>query len=53
VNFLELQYGEAGWRADILDPSERFVNGNIQIPDRPGLGVALNEDVIRQRALPL
>jgi hypothetical protein len=31
-----------------------FRNANyLEIPDRPGFGVALNEDVIRTRALPL
>jgi galactonate dehydratase len=53
VNYLELQYGEVGWRSDMLMPPERFVNGSIQVPDRPGFGIDLNEAVIRARALPL
>jgi galactonate dehydratase len=53
VNYLELQYGEVGWRSDTLVPAERFSNGTIQVPDRPGFGVELNEDVIRARSLPL
>lgn len=53
VNYLELQYGEVGWRSDVLTPSERFLKGTIEIPDRPGFGVALNEDVIRAQSLPL
>ena len=53
VNYLELQYGEVDWRSDALIPPERFIDGTIQIPDRPGLGIALNEDVIRARELPL
>lgn len=53
VNYLELQYGEVGWRSDALVPAERFVDGTIQVPDRPGFGIALNEDVIKTRALPL
>ena len=53
VNYLELQYGEVPWRSDAIVPAERFVDGMIQIPDRPGLGIELNEDVIRARALPL
>lgn len=52
-NALELQYGEAGWREELLMPPERFVNGRITVPDRPGFGIALNEDAIRRRALPL
>lgn len=53
VNFLELQYGEVSWRSECLVPPERFVDGTIQIPDRPGFGVTLNSDAIRTRALPL
>jgi galactonate dehydratase len=53
VNYLELQYGEVGWRSDAVVPSERFLKGTIETSDRPGLGVALNEDVLRAQALPL
>jgi galactonate dehydratase len=53
VNYLELQYGEADWRPDVLTPRERFVDGTIGISDRPGLGVELDEAVIRARSLPL
>jgi len=53
VNYLELQYGEVGWRSDALVPPERFVSGTIQVPDRPGFGIELNEAVIRDRSMPL
>jgi len=53
VNYLELQYGEVDWRSELLVPPERFINGTIQVPDRPGFGVDLNEAIIRARALPL
>jgi galactonate dehydratase len=53
VNYLELQYGEVGWRSEMLVPPERFINGTIQVPDRPGFGIDLNEAIIRARALPL
>jgi L-alanine-DL-glutamate epimerase-like enolase superfamily enzyme len=53
VNYLELQYGEVSWRPDALVPSERFVDGFIEVPDRPGFGVELNENLIRARSLPL
>jgi galactonate dehydratase len=52
-NFLELQYGEVDWRPDVLVPPERFVDGAIAVPDRPGLGIKLNERVIRARGLTL
>jgi len=50
VNFLELQYGEVPWRSEVLTPPERFVNGRIDVSDRPGFGVGLNEEAIRRRA---
>ena len=53
VNYLELQYGEVGWRAEVVLPVERFLGGTIEIPERPGFGIALNEDVIRARSLAL
>ena len=53
VNYLELQYGEVGWRSEVVSPVERFVDGTIEIPDRPGFGVSLNDDIIRSRSLAL
>ena len=50
---LELQYGEVPWRGELLTPPERFINGQIAVSERPGFGVALNEDAMRRYALPL
>ena len=47
---LEMQWGEAAWRGDLVDPPERFENGSIAVPDGPGLGVELNQAVARQHA---
>ena len=44
---LEFQWGEAPWRADVLQPAERFVNGSIAVPSRPGFGVELHDRVAR------
>jgi L-alanine-DL-glutamate epimerase-like enolase superfamily enzyme len=44
---LELQWGEAGWRSDIVTLPERFVRGTISVPDRPGFGVDLNDKTLR------
>jgi galactonate dehydratase len=44
---LEFQWGEAPWRHEVIAPTERFENGFIQVPDRPGLGIALNDAVVR------
>ena len=51
VNLLELQYGEVPWRSEVLTPPERFTDGTIAVPDRPGLGFALNDAAIRARSL--
>jgi galactonate dehydratase len=44
---LELQWGEVPWRSDLLKPRERFEKGTIQVSDRPGLGIELDENVVR------
>jgi len=48
---LELQWGEVDWRADLVEPRERFVNGSISVPDSPGLGLRLNDKLARAHAL--
>ncbi len=47
---LEMQWGEAAWRGDLVEPPERFENGSIAVPEGPGLGVELNDAVVRQNA---
>lgn len=47
---LEMQWGEAAWRGDLILPPERFENGSITVPDGPGLGVELNQAVAREHA---
>jgi len=44
---LEFQWGEVEWRHDVLNPPERFENGAIRVPERPGFGIELNEKVVR------
>jgi L-alanine-DL-glutamate epimerase-like enolase superfamily enzyme len=41
------EWGEVAWRHDILGPPERFESGAIRVSERPGLGVELNEKVVR------
>jgi galactonate dehydratase len=48
---LEYQWGEAAWRHDLLSPPERFANGGIEVPDRPGFGVDLNDTLVRAHPL--
>ena len=47
---LEMQWGEAMWRGDLVEPPERFENGSIAVPEGPGLGVELNNSVVREHA---
>ncbi len=47
-NFYKLEHawGEADWRADLLDPPERIEDGCLVLPDGPGLGHKLNEEML-------
>ena len=48
---LEMQWGEVPWRGDLLRPVERFVDGMIAVPEGPGFGVALNEELAREKRM--
>jgi galactonate dehydratase len=49
-NFLILEYsfGETDWRAELIEPAEQLINGQIQLNDRPGFGVKLNDALLRK-----
>jgi galactonate dehydratase len=42
---LEYAFGEAPWRAELIDPPEQFTRGYLPVSDRPGHGITLNEKV--------
>ena len=48
-NFLTLEFpwGETPWRGELLTPREVVADGAIAVPERPGLGFTLNEEVVR------
>jgi galactonate dehydratase len=48
---LELQWGEVGWRSELVTPEERFENGSIRVPERPGFGIQLNEKLAKAHTL--
>jgi galactonate dehydratase len=48
---LELQWGEVAWRGALVLPAEKFVNGMIAVPDLPGFGVMLNEELAREKRM--
>ena len=50
-NFLELQWGEVDWRGSLLKPVERFEVGSIAVPDGPGFGITLNEELAREKRM--
>ena len=46
-HILEFSYGEAPWRAEVIDPPEDFLKGGyLALTDRPGYGIELNEKVL-------
>ena len=51
-NFLILEYatdeGGIPWRQELIDEPERIVNGRMALPDRPGLGIELNEAALQR-----
>lgn len=48
---LELGFGEVPWRGELVTPPEVFTRGRLRLPDRPGLGIELNEQVARAHAV--
>jgi galactonate dehydratase len=48
---LELQWGEIPWRNDVVQPPETFKQGAIAVPDRPGFGIALHDEIVRAHPL--
>ncbi len=41
---LEIMYSDVTWRKDITDEKLEYQDGYIKIPDRPGLGIEINEE---------
>ena len=41
---------DSEWENDLLDPPSRIENGHLILPDGPGLGFRLNEDLVAARA---
>ncbi|MCW5980589.1 MAG: mandelate racemase/muconate lactonizing enzyme family protein [Bryobacteraceae bacterium] len=48
---LEYAFGEVPWRADLVEPPETLDRGWLGVPERPGFGIALNEETIRRHAV--
>jgi galactonate dehydratase len=50
-NILEFSFGEVPWRAELIEPAERIVNGALPLGDSPGFGITLNERTARAHAM--
>ncbi len=54
-NFLNLEYawGEAPWRNDLVGGAEDIRDGYLTLPEKPGLGLALDEKLLAAHAVEL
>jgi len=43
-SILEIMYSDVPWRADVTNEELRYEDGYIYIPDKPGLGIEINEE---------
>ena len=43
-SILEIMYSDVTYRADVTDEQLTYKDGRIAVPDRPGLGITLNEE---------
>jgi galactonate dehydratase len=50
-NILEFSYGEVSWRAELINPPEQVTNSTLELTNRPGLGIQLNEKTAAKYAV--
>lgn len=50
IEINEFAFGEAPWRADLIDPPEAFDAGHLTVTDRPGFGIRLNDQLVQRLA---
>lgn len=43
-SILEIMYSDVPWRKDVTDEALHYGDGFIDIPDKPGLGIEINEE---------
>ncbi len=43
-SILEIMYSDVEWRKDVTNESLEYKDGYITIPDKPGLGIEINEE---------
>jgi len=50
---LEYAWGETPWREDLVVPQESITKSRLRLPDGPGLGIELNQDLLEQYSVSL
>jgi galactonate dehydratase len=50
LHSLEYSFGETSWREQLVTPPEKLENGYTRVPDRPGWGLELNMETVREQA---
>ena len=43
-SILEIMYSDVSWRADVTDEELHYADGYMDIPDKPGLGIEIDEN---------
>ena len=43
-SILEIMYSDVEWRKDVTNEALEYKDGYITIPDKPGLGIEINEE---------
>ncbi len=43
-SILEIMYSDVPWRADVTNEDLRYEDGCIYVPDKPGIGIEINEE---------
>jgi galactonate dehydratase len=46
---LEYPFGEVDWRGELIGGRERIVDGELVLPNEPGLGASLDDAFLRAR----
>ena len=44
---LEIMYSDVEWRKDVTDEALEYADGYIRVPDKPGLGIEINEEACK------
>ena len=43
-SILEIMYSDVPWRADVTNEDLKYEDGYIYVPDKPGIGIEINEE---------